>query len=765
MPGHWCDTRSDTLATRVRRLLLLLEFSLVACVRDPSAPPPRRPTPSTARPAPSSGAVDASAEDAGVEPAPPASLAAVVALVRAGQRSSVRAALERMPAVVQSSPEARFITARIALDLGDPALALSRLPGLADDLPALALEVRRMEAAALAATGRHVEARAVYESLAARSGGARDRTQAVLEAWSAGDRRGAAEAMRAWLSHPPVGLDRARAWRLAAEAFDATNDAPLALEARRRLAIDEPDTTAGVQALAALVGAAHPLTAAQSLDRAAVLLDRARHTEAIDALQAIPSLAGRDEARRVHLLGRAFFGARGRYPEAHRWLSAAAGNPLNNDRDEDAFMAARALSRADQDDAAVRAYDSVARSLRGRWSDEAAFRAAWLESRRPRIEQAIARWQSFLRDRPEAPARLRVDAAWHLGWTLFSAGRYVDAVEPLMRSSDLATHHLERGRGRYWSAVARLRAGDPVAAVTTWRGLIAHRPLTWYAILAESRLRAQGATPDPVAVPPEARPRPPLMLPPRVRWLAALGFDREAAEVVVAGDDALRATLPRDRADEVMAEAYLALGDARRAFVLSSRHADALDEFPTAATRWIWDTGFPRPFAPLVEAAEDANELPRDYLFAIMRQESGFNSGDVSTARAIGLLQMVPPTSRRVAQDLGIPFSEDQLFEPAYNIRVAGHYIGRLYRQYRAVLPRAIGSFNAGPGAMNRWMREHGDDDVDAFVEHIPFDETRTYVCRVVQNLARYRYLYGRSERSLSLPLHSDAAIDAVIDY
>lgn len=751
------------MAKRVRSLPLLLGLSLLGCVRDPPAPPTRRASPPIARPP---AAPDAAlADDAGVEPAAPPSLAAVVALVRSGDRAAVLPALERLPASVQSSPEARFIAARVALDLGDPARGLARLPGLAVELPALSLEVRRMEASALAAVGRHADARAAYESLAARGGGARDRTMAVLEAWAAGDRSWAAAAMRPWVAHPPSGIDRARAWRLAAEALDAAADQAAAQEARRRLAIAEPDTAAGAEALAALSRAGRPLTAAQSMERAGVLLSRARHAEAIESLQSIPVLVGREEARRTHLLGRAFFGARGRYPEAHRWLSAAARNPLNPDRDEDAFMAARALSRADQDDDAVRAYDAVARSLRGRWSDEAAFRAAWLESRHARAEQAVSRWRAFLRDRPEAPSRLRVDAAWHLGWTLYSAGRFAEAVEPLARSSELATHHLERGRGRYWSAVAKLRGGDPSSAVAAWRGLIEHRPLTWYALLAEARLRAQGAAPDPMPAPPEARPRPALTLPPRARWLAALGFDREAAEVLVAEEDSLRATLPRERADEVMAGAYLSLGDARRAFLLSSRHADALDDLPSAATRWIWDAGFPRPFAPLVEAAEDANGLPRDYLFAIMRQESGFNARDVSTARAIGLLQMVPPTTRRVAQELGIPFTEERLFEPEYNIRVAGHYIGRLYRQYRAVLPRSIGSFNAGPGAMNRWMREHGSEDVDAFVEHIPFDETRTYVRRVVQNLARYRYLYGRGERTVALPLRSDAGFDPVVDY
>lgn len=753
------------MVTRGRTLLPLLGLSLIGCVRDPTPPTPRRPAPAPRPVPPAPAAPDAGTDDAAVEPASPPSLAAIVALVRSGDRTAVIPALRRLPAAEQARPEARFIAARIALDQGDPASALRELAGLATALPALSLDARRMEAAALSSAGRHAESRAAYETLAARGGGARDRTHAALEAWAAGDRRAATDAMRSWVAHPPAGIDRPRAWRLAAEALDAAGDVAAAREARRRLAIDEPDTAAGTQGLATLVRGATPLTAAQSMERASVLLERARHAEAIEALQAIPPLAGREEARRVHLLGRAFFGARGRYPEAHRWLSVAARNPLNNDRDEDAFMAARALSRADQDDDAVRAYDAVARSLRGRWSDEAAFRAAWLASRHARLEEAVARWRAYLRDRPDAPSRLRVDAAWHLGWTLYSAGRFADAVEPLARSGEVATHHLERGRGRYWSAVARSRAGDPAAAATGWRGLVAHRPLTWYALLAESRLRAQGVTVDVPPPPPPARPRPTLILPPRARWLSALGFDREAADVVVADEDALRATLPRERADEVLAGAYLTLGDARRAFVLSSRHADALDQLPDATTRWIWDAGFPRPFAPQVEAAEDANGLPRDYLFAIMRQESGFNARDVSSARAIGLLQMVPPTTRRVASELGIPFAEEQLFEPSYNVRVGGHYIGRLFRQYRAVLPRAVGSFNAGPGAMNRWMREHGADDVDAFVEHIPFDETRGYVRRVVQNLARYRYLYGTSARTVELPLHSDAAFDAVVDY
>ncbi len=743
------------------RLLLPCLAVFLACTRSPTAPPARPMSRTFAAPARADASVDAGDE---TPPAPP-SLAAVVALVRDGDRSAARAALERLPSSVQRTPEARFVLAKLALDDGDGRTALRAVDGLAALLPALDVDVRRIEAAALASAGRHAEARVAFDALAARGGGARDRTHAVLEAWAAGDHRQPLESMRSWVAHPPAAIDRSRAWGLAAEALDESGEGVLALEARRRLAVDEPDTAAGQRALAALQQAGHPLTTASALERVATLLERARHAEAIEALTAIPAARGRDETRRVHLWGRATFGARTRYVEAHRWLTLASQDPANPDREEDAFLAARALSRADRDDEAVRAYDAVAMRSRGRWADEAAFRAAWLASRHARVDDAVRRWNAFLRDRPDAAAHLRVDAAWHLGWTLYGAGRFAEAIEPLARSGDWATHHLERGRGRYWSGVCRARTGDAAGAVQAWRALDAHRPLTWYALLAEARIGAQGGTVEPLAAPPEARPRPPVPLPARVRWLAVLGFDREAADVLAADEDRLRASLPRDRADESLAGAYLALGDARRAFVLASHHADALDALPDATTRWVWDASFPRPLPAQVAASETRNALPRDYLYAIMRQESGFNGRDVSSARAIGLLQMVPPTTRRVAAELGIPFTEDRLFEPAYNIVVGGHYIGRLFRQYRGVLPRAIGSYNAGPGAMNRWLREHGADEADAFVEAIPFDETRTYVRRVVQNLARYRYLRGAGEAPLTLPLRNDPGVDEIVDY
>jgi len=749
-----------------RTLPAFLSVVLLTCTRS-------HPRPATGIDARSSharasdAAVDASGDtDA---PAPVPSLEAAIEAVRRGDFRAAWDTLRRLPDEVQRSREGRYLGARAALELNDFAAAASLFEGLDALIPALATDIRRHRAQALARAGRHAEARDLYEAIAtSRDGSARDRTLAVAEAQAAGDLARAARAMRTWAHDPPAGLDRARAWHLCAQTLEAAGEPMLAIDCWRRLAIEEPDSAHAPAALGALTRLQAPLTPIQSLARATELIARARYQSALTVLTALAPGRGAFEARRLHLIGRAYYGMRGHYAEASHWLAQAAAHPDNPDRDEDAFLAARSLSRADRDDEAIRAYDTLARTRTGRWADEAAFRAAWLTAHHDRVDEAVARFQAYIQTRPDASERQRVEAYWHWGWTLYRAGRYADAIAPLEQSGTLATHHLERGRGRYWAALARARTGDTAAAVTAWRALLADLPLTWYALLAESRLRVHGVDVPTLPEPPPARPTVPFELPSNVRWLARLGFEHDAGVALQAEHDRIRQTLPTGRADEALARAYLSIGEARRAFRLSSHHAQHLDPLPSPETRWVWDCGFPRPYAALVEATEDAYGMPRHYLFAIMRQESGFNTRDVSTARAIGLLQMVPPTTRRVAEALRIEYREELLFDPAYNIRVGGWYIGKLYQQYHGVLPRAAGSYNAGPGSMNRWIQRFGSEDLDVFVERIPFDETRSYVRRVTQNLARYRYLYGPREPDgvvLRLPLRAEEPVDSLVDY
>jgi soluble lytic murein transglycosylase len=143
-----------------------------------------------------------------------------------------------------------------------------------------------------------------------------------------------------------------------------------------------------------------------------------------------------------------------------------------------------------------------------------------------------------------------------------------------------------------------------------------------------------------------------------------------------------------------------------------------------------------------------------------MRKESGFDPHDVSYADARGLLQMIPPTSARVAEKAGEPFYPDLLYDPEVNVRLGAIYIGSLYKKFGGEVPLAAGAYNAGPRAMARWCTQHGTHPTDEFVELVAFAQTREYVKRVTSLYAKYRFLYGPKPYEIPLVLNTKVAPD-----
>ena len=148
------------------------------------------------------------------------------------------------------------------------------------------------------------------------------------------------------------------------------------------------------------------------------------------------------------------------------------------------------------------------------------------------------------------------------------------------------------------------------------------------------------------------------------------------------------------------------------------------------------------PLHPMTEA-----DLPVDMALAlsIARRESEFHPGVASGVGAQGLMQLMPATAREVSRDLGLSYSRARLTsDPAYNATLGSAYLAGLERRFGANVPMIAAGYNAGPGRPARWARERGDprdrgvDAVD-WIEHIPFDETRNYVMRVMESVPVYR--------------------------
>ena len=143
------------------------------------------------------------------------------------------------------------------------------------------------------------------------------------------------------------------------------------------------------------------------------------------------------------------------------------------------------------------------------------------------------------------------------------------------------------------------------------------------------------------------------------------------------------------------------------------------------------------------------SQLDRCIVYAIVRTESGFDQGDISSAKAVGLMQVTPGAGRDTAKRFGVAYDWKRLVsDPAYNVQMGAAEVSGLLNDYRGSLILTFAGYNAGRGRVAQWMAQHGDprdpkvDAVD-WVERIPFAETRNYVQRVMENLEVYRHRFG----------------------
>ncbi len=172
--------------------------------------------------------------------------------------------------------------------------------------------------------------------------------------------------------------------------------------------------------------------------------------------------------------------------------------------------------------------------------------------------------------------------------------------------------------------------------------------------------------------------------------------------------------------------------------ILSSIRAEAWDAL---------DLRFPLPLKRTFSQMAQERTMNTSLLYAISRQESALYPLAQSPVGARGLMQLMPATARETAGKLGVPYrNEQQLFDPAMNIRLGSAYLKRLLDVYDGNRILAAAAYNAGPGRVKRWREQSENKPMDVWVESIPYRETRNYV----QNVLSFDLIY---QHKLQQPL------------
>ncbi len=566
-------------------------------------------------------------------------------------------------------------------------------------------------------------------------------SEALLDAGLAPE---ALPALEALLKEAPDEATAARVRLALGRALRAAGDADRAAATWRALWLDAPDrpeATAAGEALAAWRAAGAQLPPESGADHAA----RAEHLLAAgrpaDALVEL-DLASRAEDPAADpevapALRAAALLALGRHADAERAALPLAGATSPEAQRLARLVLARTAARAGRLDEAIRFYADVSASAAPvpglpEWrqrdiGDEAAFLAAWLPYDAGDFGRAIPALEAFARANPRS--RRAEDALWFGAWSRYRLGQAAEADRALAR--------LARGpladAALYWRARLARGAGRQRSL---YRSCVATGGTGWYALLARARLAALGAPVAPLQAP-APRPLPELQdgavaarLSVAVELLG-LGL-RDGALVELR--DLARSTRIRPAAP-LLAQLAAFAEDPELPFRMARDHL-----LPSRrALRWA----YPEPERESVATTAAALGLDPALVFGVMRRESSFRPDVRSGAGAEGLLQLRPATAERLAAILGIPASAGaRLSDPRTNVTLGTHYLALLVARFGEPAA-AVAAYNAGPAPAAAWATARAGMPLDAWVESIPYRETRQYVKIVLAEWAAYRALAG----------------------
>ncbi len=380
--------------------------------------------------------------------------------------------------------------------------------------------------------------------------------------------------------------------------------------------------------------------------------------------------------------------------------------------------------------------------LQSRWSEAvSALAGVEMPSSQPRVNQSYRT--------PDDD-----QAAWEAILPLLRESRLSSLRRPLEQFLESYPQSPLRHKARYWLAVSQMTRNEvPADFRPLLEKVCRESPLSFYGLLSATLL---GKTPEEFLTPaaPASRPRDPSLHPTQIRALEkaeALLASREPALLELAQME-LRQIRPKSNHHSEFLVHLAGLNEQAGSYLGTFLALTELIQrgAPEAMTQWAAERIFPVERWQLIQQNAEALKIDPIWVLALMKQESAFDLGAISSSGAVGLMQVMPATA--VSTDPTI--LRRLLPEDAHNVRIGTTYMAQMLRRFRGNLALATAAYNAGPTAVERWMKEYGLKDTEnglslgmiEFIESIPYRETRDYVGSIIRN---YHWYSARLPRVL----------------
>jgi soluble lytic murein transglycosylase len=499
-----------------------------------------------------------------------------------------------------------------------------------------------------------------------------------------------------------------------------------------------------------------PPVAPDDLYRRAQRLSRLnRHREALQAFE-LAQAARPDQllsADALYQIGLARYHARQNAAAAETFRKIFAGAPSGPLAPDALLMQARLHLRMEADESFLATARTLTESFpSAKQADEARYLRGHFYRNRGHVTEAMQAFQQI--SARGKSSEYADDAWWYMGWLQYGAGDYDRAAQTWARllnafpASGLAPEAL------YWQGRALERGDHHAEARARYERLRTSYRQTYYGYLAGGRL--QGRSPwaweakgvnNAFRLVNTTSMIPEILASDAVDPHSARGKELWAMRLFADAGEEFEA-MPGQGAVSLLwhwhaAQAFHWAGEHHRAMRILRRHnRTAFAQTVGLQAAEVQEMTYPLGALQRLESsAFDA--LDPLFVGALIMAESDWNPRAFSRVGARGLMQLMPDTGRRLANDLGAALaSDDQLFDSTLNLRLGVAYLNELRRRFDGSLPLVLASYNAGEDEVSKWWARRGGDDIEEFIANIPFRETRRYVQRVYVYYAEYQRIY-----------------------
>jgi soluble lytic murein transglycosylase len=397
------------------------------------------------------------------------------------------------------------------------------------------------------------------------------------------------------------------------------------------------------------------------------------------------------------------------------------------------------------------------------------FQAGRIYERNNRPDKAAATWERIINEYPSSSEAYT--GLFEAGICYFRLGELQKAQVTFQRTLVLATTPSDTAAAALWVGKTYAALSDPSNARTYFTQAAAADPTGYYSIRAQQLL--DGQAPFPAAVRPDLAVSLDTEMVSAANWLTVrlnlpagtdlTNFDEISSDPLFKrGDlflnlgfvdqargefDSLQNEYQTDAAKSFELLHYLENAGLYRNAVLTSRQVldiIGMSQLETLkAPVYFNHVRFAVFYRDAIVSAANSEGIDPLLIFSLVRQESLYEGSIVSSAGAVGLMQILPAVGAEIASDYGWPpnYIASDLYNPSVNVRLGTHYLKKWLDYFNGNAIAAFAAYNGGIGNTLEWQQIAGNDP-DLLLEVIRFDETRDYIRYIAENYEIYKSIY-----------------------